>query len=173
MNSATRASGPRVSPEWDTPAFLLSDAAAAAEVKTNILKAWLDREVVPLGPTDRQALGRGSGRVFTLRRVVSIAIMAELTRMGVKPSKAALVAYVVTDNNATVGEVELSLPKAMDGGYLIVSPGDEVHFDFVPAGSKIALASIMEARSSITAVSFAALFDRIFHALQRRGKWPQ
>jgi hypothetical protein len=177
MNKAIEVFSVSLSPEaLDTPTFLLSDVAAAAEVNTNVLKAWLDREVVPLGANDRPALGRGSGRVFTLRRVFSIAIMAELTRMGITPSRASALAFMVTDNTVSVPGVELSLRTASEGGYLIVSAGEEAgesHFDFIPARSKVPVAEIMGARRSMAVISFSALFGRVFEALVRRGKWPQ
>lgn len=177
MNDAIERFNVSLTPEaLDTPSFLLSDMAAAADVNTNILKAWLDRKVAPLGSSDRQALGRGSGRVFTLRRVFSIAIMAELVRMGITPSRAAGLAFMVTDNTLSVPGVELSLRRASEGGYLIVSAGEEdreSHFDFIPAGSDMSVVEIMGARPSIAVLSFSALFGHVFDTLVRRGKWPQ
>ena len=176
MNDAISALDISVSPEaLDTPAFLLSDVAAATAVNSNLLKAWLDRKVVPLGATDRHALGRGSGRVFTLRRVLSIAIMAELTRLGVAPSSAAALAFSVTDHSINVADVEFSLRSVSEGGYVIVSSKNEdeaLQFMFIPAGGNIPLESVMGARRSVAIVSFAALFSQVFDALVRRGKWP-
>jgi hypothetical protein len=76
-------------PEWDTPRFLLGDAAAASGVTPNVLKAWLAREIVDLDRHDLEASGKGSSRLFTLRTVLGIAVMAELVRLGLPPHRAA------------------------------------------------------------------------------------
>jgi hypothetical protein len=74
---------------WDTPRFLLGDAAAASGIKPNVLKAWLAREIMDLGRHDLEASGKGSSRLMTLRTVLGIAVMAELVRLGLPPHRAA------------------------------------------------------------------------------------
>jgi hypothetical protein len=83
----------------DDARFLLADVVAVTRMSQNVIKAWLTREphAIPLGPFDRPALGKGSSRVFTLRRVISIALTAELVRLGLAPSRAGLLAYALTD----------------------------------------------------------------------------
>jgi hypothetical protein len=84
----------------DDPRFLLADVVAVTGMSQNVIKAWLTRgepPAIPLGPFDRPALGKGSARVFTLRRVISIALTAELVRLGLAPSRAGLLAYALTD----------------------------------------------------------------------------
>ena len=83
----------------DVPRFLLGDLAAVTDMTETTLKAWLSREpkVIPLGPYDKPALGKGSAREFTLRRVISVAIIAELVRLGIAPAKAGFWAYTLTD----------------------------------------------------------------------------
>jgi hypothetical protein len=76
-------------PKWDTPKFLLGDAAAASGVKPNVLKAWLARGIVDLDRHDLEASGKGSSRLLTLRTVLGIAVMAELVRLGLPPHRAA------------------------------------------------------------------------------------
>ena len=90
--------------EWlktrlDIPQFLLGDAAYAADIPTNGLKAWLGRDpkVIWLGDKDTKSLGRGSARVLTLRRVINIAIVAELVRLNVAPQKAGEIAVLMTE----------------------------------------------------------------------------
>ena len=83
----------------DEPKFLLTDVAVVTGISTNVLKSWLSREpiAVQLGPYDRQAMGKGSSRVFTLRRVLSIALAAELIRLGIAPSRSGFMAQWYTD----------------------------------------------------------------------------
>lgn len=168
-------SGPVPDAKWDMPAFLLADAAEAACVKTNILKAWLDRQVIPLGPSDREALGRGSARVFTLRRVVCIAIMAELARLGMTPSSAAVISAVV-DRGVKIGDLELSLAEAAKGGHLIVAPqqeNGEFRFGFYAEGNVPSLDQVTEDfGASVAILAFGPLLNRVLGTLQRRKKWP-
>lgn len=83
----------------DVPKLLLGDAAYAAGVSANLLKAWLSREplVIKLGEHDQMALGKGSARVLTLRRVIQIALTAELVRLAVAPQRAGKLSFIITD----------------------------------------------------------------------------
>lgn len=88
---------------WDTPQFLLGDAAAAAGLKPNVLKAWLTRKIVNMGRHDHAASGKGSSRLFTLRSVLSIALTAELVRLGLPPARAVSPADNVTELKKKIG----------------------------------------------------------------------
>jgi hypothetical protein len=66
----------------DEPRYLLGQVAAAAGITANLLKTWIVREVIVLGEHDRDAHGKGSSRVFTLRRTLIVAATAELVRLG-------------------------------------------------------------------------------------------
>jgi hypothetical protein len=72
----------------DEPRYLLGQVAFAAGISSNLLKAWIERKIVPLGEHDRAAHGKGSSRVFTLRRALVVAHTAELVRLGIPPSMA-------------------------------------------------------------------------------------
>ena len=58
-------------------------------IELNVLKAWLARGVIELDRYDLEASGKGSSRLFTLRTVLGIALMAELVRLGLPPQRAA------------------------------------------------------------------------------------
>lgn len=89
--------------DLDSPAWLLNSVAASTGVGLAVLKAWLSRDpvVVPLGPYDQEARGKGSARLFTLRRVLAVAITAELVRLGIAPSRAGELATTFMDGFIT------------------------------------------------------------------------
>lgn len=90
----------------DVPQFLLGDAAFTAGLSTTVLKAWLSRPpfVISLGEADTKPLGKGSARIFTLRRIVNIAVTAELVRLGVTPKQAGAIGFHMTDQLGSVTE---------------------------------------------------------------------
>ena len=165
-------------PELDEARYLPGDAAAAAGLSMPVLKAWVSREpvVIRFGPHDRQPLGKGSARVFTLRRVLCLAFTAELVRLGLKPSSAGAVAYAYTDSDR-------SQLKLSDDVFLVVFPGDEtddkgLHFNFVPSDSKVSLqemlardsAPVADPATSCAVVDCAAIKRRVMKQLASRGR---
>ena len=78
----------RDNPRLDEPRYLLGQVAHAAGISANLLKSWIDREIIVLGRHDRTAHGKGSSRVFTLRRVLAVAVAAELVSMGMPAADA-------------------------------------------------------------------------------------
>jgi hypothetical protein len=76
----------------DEPRYLLGQVAFAAGISSTLLKAWIVRKIIPMGEHDRDAHGKGSSRVFTLRRALSIGLAAQLTRMGHAASMAGTMA---------------------------------------------------------------------------------
>jgi hypothetical protein len=90
----------------DVPQFLLGDAAFTAGLSTTVLKAWLSRPpfVISLGEADTKPLGKGSARIFTLRRIVNIAVTAELVRLGITPKQAGAIGFHLTDQLGSVTE---------------------------------------------------------------------
>src|SRR5215217_7227248 len=76
-------------PEWDTPRFLLGDAAAASGIELTVLKAWLARGGLDLDRHTLEASRMGSSRFFSLRTILGIALMAELVLLGVPPRRSA------------------------------------------------------------------------------------
>lgn len=83
----------------DEPKFLLGDVAAAADLTLPVLRTWVSREpkIIKLGPADIAPQGKGSAIIFTLRRVLNAAIIAELVCLGLTPAKASGYAYELTD----------------------------------------------------------------------------
>jgi hypothetical protein len=67
----------------DEPRYLLGQVAFAAGISSTLLKAWVVRKIIPMGEHDREAHGKGSSRVFTLRRALSVALAAEMVKLGV------------------------------------------------------------------------------------------
>src|SRR6516164_8429426 len=72
----------------DEPRYFLGQVAFAAGISSNLLKAWISRKVVPMGNHDRDAHGKGSSRIFTLRRALAIGLTAELVQLGLSASAA-------------------------------------------------------------------------------------
>jgi hypothetical protein len=67
----------------DEPRYLLGQVARAAGISSNLLKAWITRKVIYLGEHDREAHGKGSSRVFTLKRALVVGLAAELVKIGI------------------------------------------------------------------------------------------
>jgi hypothetical protein len=67
----------------DEPRYLLGQVAYAAGISSGLLKAWITRKVIFLTEYDREAHGKGSSRVFTLRTALVVALAAELVKMGI------------------------------------------------------------------------------------------
>jgi hypothetical protein len=96
-------------PQPDVPMFFTGDVCRAVGVDQVTLKNWIARGAILMSDEDRARLGvegpsherlaTGSGRshLFTLRRVVQIALIAELVRLGFSPSKAGVLALGFTD----------------------------------------------------------------------------
>jgi hypothetical protein len=86
----TRPDAPRLIENFsiDEPRYLLGQVAFAADMSSDLLKAWITRKVVPMGEHDREAHGKGSARVFTLRRALSVALAAECVKLGMSASTA-------------------------------------------------------------------------------------
>jgi hypothetical protein len=83
-----RQTGPIEALDVNEPRYLLGQVAKAAGISSSLLKAWMVRKVVVMGPHDREAHGKGSSRVFTLKRALSIALAAEMVRLGISISMA-------------------------------------------------------------------------------------
>jgi hypothetical protein len=72
----------------DEPRYLLGQVAAAAGITAHHLKTWIARKVIVLGEHDRDAHGKGSSRVFTLRRALVVATTVEFVGLGMATSLA-------------------------------------------------------------------------------------
>ena len=76
--------------ELDLPEFTFSELVRAAKLPSGTVKMWIERSLLKLGTFDIQSQGKGSARMFTLRTLYLAATMAEITRLGVSPSAAAV-----------------------------------------------------------------------------------
>jgi hypothetical protein len=168
--------------DLDEPRYLLGDAAAASDLNPNLLKSWLSREprVIHFGPYDRPAIGKGSARVFTLRRIISIAMAAELVRLGVTASKAGMLAFTMTDTHFPNGssDPQQATFAAVTGDALQVAYPDDDGWIFIPEGSNPSLREMLKrkgppfssAATSLVAVSYGAILQRVRAKLAERGR---
>jgi len=174
--SALKLKRPAKNAKLDVPRYLLGDLAAATGMTENVLKAWLSREpkVIPLGPHDKPGRGKGSSREFTLRRVISVAIAAELVRLGITPGRAGLWAYTLTD--VKVGPTDVDWLD--EGTVLFASPNTDT-FAFGTKGTSIAEAlekfpvptpDDTEPPASLAVVGYGAILRRVRERLAARGK---
>lgn len=122
----------------DAPQFFSADACKAAGIESATLKNWLlpDRHAILMSEEDRRAAGSGRPHLFTYRRVMQIALTAELVSLGFAPRRAGTMAAGFTDVgegfSGWVGEV-YPVPKLRGPGelfedgftFLIASPGEE------------------------------------------------
>ena len=100
----------------DAPQFFTADACRAAGIDPATLKNWITRTPsaillsqedklkfqeagapIETEPRERMAAGSGRSHLFTFRRVMQIALTAELVALGFPPRKAGMVAVGFTD----------------------------------------------------------------------------
>jgi hypothetical protein len=84
----------------DTARFFTADACRAAGINSVTLKNWISRDppAVLLTASDRASHVSGRPHLLTFRRVMQIAITAELVRLGWGPRAAAIAAASFTDS---------------------------------------------------------------------------
>jgi hypothetical protein len=107
----------------DEPRYLLGQVAMAAGISTGLLKAWMARKVVLMGPHDREAHGKGSSRVFTLKRALAVALAAEMVKLGISISLAGdisanAIEMLLEDAGGDVGKIDHLMaiyPEGPDG----------------------------------------------------------
>ena len=158
--------------ELDTPRYLLGDAAAAANISASVLKAWVSRDpkIIRLGFYDQEGRGKGTPRLFTLRRVISISMTAELVALGITPSKAGELALNFTDVEHDEGRfVELTEPT-----FLIVEPKSTALI--LATSAKITFGQVLEKTlqsgekpASFAVLSGDAIKQRVKMRLKKRG----
>jgi hypothetical protein len=136
-----------------------------------VLKAWLSREprVVALGPFDREAIGKGSSRVFTLRRVLATALTGELVRLGIAPSRAGASVFAATDDAIA--------SHFISSEAVLILHGED---GLTITDKKVTLADLFETNisqaadarppPSFVAVSIGRIFEMVESRLKARGK---
>jgi hypothetical protein len=85
--------------DLDTPRWMTPDLCAAAGIDGTTFKNWCRSEprAVMMGERDRAAGGSGGRHLFTLRRVLQVAIAAEFVGAGLQPRLAGMAAFACTD----------------------------------------------------------------------------
>jgi hypothetical protein len=159
----------------DTPKYLFGDVLRATNVTAPVLKAWLSRapKVIALGAYDQDARGKGSARLFTLRRVLSIGITAELVRLGIKASHAGLLGYTYTDAFAPREKWDL-LVENETTPFLVAYPDSEI-ISFAEMGSLRNLLFLPPTPNrepqpaSMAVVHCGRIAQRIVSSLEERG----
>jgi hypothetical protein len=148
---------------WDKPKFLLGDAAAASGLSPNTLKAWLARGIVELGGYDHEASGKGSSRLFTLRSMLSIALAADLVRLGLSPTRAVLPAFAATRSET---------PPDVESLLLVFPSVDKTSWKVVNIGEKTPIGDHLKTglETSVAAVSIRGVFGKVIRILVERGK---
>lgn len=85
--------------DLDTPRHLSNTVLKVAGIEANTLRNWMRQPepAILLRKSDRAAADTGSINLFTGRRVLQIAITAELCRLGFPPRKSGMMAAFFTD----------------------------------------------------------------------------
>jgi hypothetical protein len=169
-------------PELDKPQFLLGTVAKVAGISPNLLKAWVSRDpnVIPLGDKDVGGKGKGSSRLFTLRRALNVALTAELTRIGIKASIAGKAARLVTDIDYDLLDTPKSKTQACNfdpltsetGVIVVFNPSEEIG-GFYLTDEEDSIAAIFSNYSvdnensefSALCVRYGRVFQRVFKKL--------
>lgn len=189
-------------PNPDAPQFFSGDACKAAGIDGATLKNWIVRDppvilttdedraafaaayaqdehaIGPEGPShERMATGSGRSHLFTWRRVMQIALTAELVRLGLPPRKAGIVAAGFTDVGDGAGQwgdgpVKFDrLPGEMypSGLTVLVTSPDTDTGRVVNVGGKSSLAEVFfhgtRRAAAVALVNVNEINDRVANAL--------
>ena len=88
----------------DVPQFTARDAFEAAGIDSETFRNWTSRrQIVAFGRSDRPAGGQGQRHLLTLRRLIYLAVIAALVRVGLPVAKAAQAALQFTDGSPNGG----------------------------------------------------------------------
>ena len=176
-------------PHPDQPMFFTGDVCRAVGIEQSTLKNWITRGAILMSDDDRKRFGvdgpsherlaSGSGRshLFTLRRVVQIALTAELVALGLPPLRAAMLALGFTDvgdgGGGWVGEpIELGrLPGQLykDGLTLLVAYPEEESSHVINVDPKTPLYEVLfrgaRQHKALLLVNVADVCSRVSTAL--------
>jgi hypothetical protein len=150
-------------PLLDDPLYKLGDAAEAAALDVALLRSWLDREpIIELGRFDQAPQGTGKPRLLTLRRIIAIAIAAELVELGIITSRAGRIATLFTDRELPAFDTKQSAKPL-----LVVYPGSELPMKLVPSDG--ASRHDQFTAAAFLAVDYAEILRKVRLRLTRRG----
>lgn len=164
--------------DLDVACFPMFDACAAAGIKPATLRDWLSREpaIILLRRTDRHAAGLDCGPFLTLRRVLQIALTAELKRLGVMAQRAANLAAMFTDQGGEKPADWRCHPGCVPreagrlfpaGGTVLVANKDGRHGPIIAAVRNAPLTEVLSRHDySGLAIDVAAIVRRVLLALR-------
>ena len=92
--------------------YSASSAGKAAGMPLDTLQRYLDRKQISLQPCDQASGGSGQPRGFSSRRVTQLAIVRELTSLGIGPSRAAKAAFAFSDRGNPGREIGQLYPDS-------------------------------------------------------------
>jgi hypothetical protein len=150
--------------------FTSAEVCAAANITPATLKNWVSRRpaAVLLTKDDQAASAKGSPIQYSFRRVMQVAITAELVRLGWQPRPAAMVAITFTDlswgGSAWIGDEPQHDPDARNPGQLFSTGrtflvADEVPSDSLPGGKCIRVDDTTPLMSVVGTHHAAAVVD--------------
>jgi hypothetical protein len=173
-------------PNPDVPMFFTEDVCRAVNTDPVNLKNWITGGVILMSDSDREQfnikgllnerldLGSGRSHLFTLRQVIQVALVAELTRLGVPPSKAGVLALGFTDmGQGKAGNAGESSPtiKRLPGQLfrsgltLLVAYPDEDTSTIINADRKTPLFEILAWGAAVVVVNLNEVCRRTCAAL--------
>ncbi len=148
--------------------YKLSEVADAVGINPRTLSDWLDRGIIDAGRP-----GRGTHREFGVRDVDRIAIIHELTRVGLPVGEAAKAASVFSD------ERSFKRPRAQlhdDGAktiLLVTSDGASVHRAYDRESFDDAMVKLFGDERTITLLNVGATLKRVDAALAAGDSTPK
>ncbi len=86
-------------PADHVPYYTSAETASAAGVSVDTLKNWVSRkpQVILMTQEEREEVGRGRPILFSIQRVIQVAITARVVSMGWQPRDATMLAKDFTD----------------------------------------------------------------------------
>lgn len=145
--------------------FRLSEAAAASSVEARTLSGWLDRRVV-----DMPASGSGNNRRFTRDDVIRVALIGDLTKIGLSVADAARTAAAFCDDagaNRDSGEL---FPNGRTVLFVDQDGARCVNIDSTREQFEAAMDTVYSADRTVIVVVVNSVVARVDAALSGNGK---
>ena len=110
--------------------------ALATETSLPTLQRYKQQGILRLQPCDQPSSGSGDKCGYSLRRVVQVAIITELNKIGIAPSRAAQAAFEFSDRGGRGRGIGELFPRATT--YLVGLPDGENKVFGVPPDLSVA-----------------------------------
>lgn len=170
----------------DVPRFSARDALAVGPKSYATLRSWNDTEAFLMRESDRRSLGTGRPHLFTLRRILQIALIAEMVKFGLSPRRAGIFAAGFTD----VGDAEAGWEGEPDqlnrlpgqlyptGDTLLIVYPDEDEAEIVNVHTSVSIANLFRSRTkqfpaSAIIVDIGLVDARVRQTLGLSPDWGQ